>query len=116
MRAPKEEMTDTSRGLPPGQYANGADAPVARLGTADGGPHPAAFLFVQGFQLDRPEQLEHGLTRMIDLLEAAGGGGQQHDPRLVQERMSQHPALVVVHLLTQQHVEILDDQQHSLAL
>ena len=53
---------------------------------------------------------------MIDLGEAAGCAGEQHDPRFGLKNLAQSPSRVRVEDVSEHHVQVLDQQNQPLVL
>ena len=88
---------DQQAGAAAGEDLQGPDFAGAPAVPGDRAPQAPAGLPIQWLQGDRPEQFEEGLVRIVQRREAAGGGGQQHDPGLRLQRLAQPPAEIVVH-------------------
>ena len=95
-----------------GQDFERPDAPCAPVAAAGRLPQAPAILGVQRSQGDRAEQFEEGLARVLQSLETAGGGGDQHDPGFGLQRLAQPPPEIVVHALAQR-LKVLDHEDQT---
>ena len=78
-------------------------------------PESAAFRLVERRQHDHAEEVVQGSIRPVDLLETAGRGSQQHDPRLGLERFPQSPPRVRIQHARKHRVEVLNRDQQPFA-
>ena len=94
-----------------GQDLERPDLPSAHRVAADRQPQTSALFGIQRFQLDDSEQLEEWLPRVVQPLEATGGGSEQDDLGLRLQRLAELPSEIFIHV-SAQGLQVLDHQDN----
>ena len=103
-------------GVATGEDLNGPHLLQRGRDPSDRLPQGLGFSVFERVKLDDSEQVIEGLPIVFHLLEAARGCAEEHEARLVRQRVSQYPCIVATHLAPDEHVEILYDEQEPFAL